>query len=177
MVLRIGFTGELSFELHHPRSRGAELWDALLRTGSDRGIVPHGLDALKLLRLEKGHILVGQDTDFDTTPRKLGLDALVSSDKPYFVGQAALTRLGALPLKRRLASITFTGKRHRTKAPSYSRDREGRLSDLLPLLAGSRTSRRVRVAQYHKWGIPCGSRRGQSWPAPDRGNCRRRGVL
>ena len=109
VVLRVGFTGELSFELHHPRSRGGELWDTLLHTGADFGIVPHGLDALKLLRLEKGHILVGQDTDFDTTPRKLGLDALVSIDKPYFVGQPALRRLGNLPLKRRLASITFTG--------------------------------------------------------------------
>jgi sarcosine oxidase subunit alpha len=109
IILRVAFTGELSFELHHPRSRGGELWDALLRAGADLNIAPHGLDALKLLRLEKGHILVGQDTDFDTTPRKLGLDGLVRQDKPYFVGQAALKRLGALPLKRRLASITFIG--------------------------------------------------------------------
>jgi len=109
LVLRVGFTGELGFELHHPRSRGGELWDTLLHTGEDLGIVPHGLDALKLLRLEKGHILVGQDTDFDTTPRKIGLDALVSLDKAFFIGQSSLKRLSALPLKRRLASIAFAG--------------------------------------------------------------------
>lgn len=109
VVLRTGFTGELSFELHHPRSRGVELWDALLEAGADRGIVPHGLDTLKLLRLEKGHILIGQDTDFDTTPRKLGMEWVVSPEKTYFVGQAALVRLGALPLRRRLVPITFPG--------------------------------------------------------------------
>jgi sarcosine oxidase, subunit alpha len=109
LVLRVGFTGELSFELHHPRSRGGELWDLLLRAGADLGIVPHGLDTLKLLRLEKGHILIGQDTDFDTTPRKLGLDWVVSADKRDFVGKTALARLNAFPLQRRLAPIKFTG--------------------------------------------------------------------
>ena len=73
-------------------------------------ITPHGLDTLKLLRLEKGHILIGQDTDFDTTPAKLGLDWVVSPKKSYFVGQAALARLAKLPIRRRLAPITFSGR-------------------------------------------------------------------
>src|SRR6185295_18743710 len=73
-ALRVGFVGELSIELHHPRSESVRLWDALLEAGRDLDIRPHGLDALRLLRLEKGHILVGQDTDFDTTPAKLSLD-------------------------------------------------------------------------------------------------------
>jgi len=110
LTLRVGFTGELSFELHHPRSRGGELWDALLRAGVDLGVIPHGLDALKLLRLEKGHILIGQDTDFDTTPRKVGLDWVVSREKRNFIGQPALVRLAALPLQRRLVAVKFTGQ-------------------------------------------------------------------
>jgi len=109
LTLRVGFTGELSFELHHPRSRGVELWDALLQAGSDLNVIPHGLDTLKLLRLEKGHILISQDTDFDTTPRKLGLDWVVSPHKPYFLGQSSLARLAKLPLQRRLASVKFAG--------------------------------------------------------------------
>src|SRR5207244_5228655 len=40
--LRVGFVGELSFELHHPRSRGVDLWNALLEAGADLGIRPHG---------------------------------------------------------------------------------------------------------------------------------------
>jgi sarcosine oxidase, subunit alpha len=110
LALRVGFTGELSFELHHPRSRSVELWDALLHAGADIGLIPHGLDTLKLLRLEKGHILIGQDTDFDTTPRKVGLDWVMSQEKRYFLGQSALGRLAAMPLQRRLVSINFTGR-------------------------------------------------------------------
>jgi sarcosine oxidase subunit alpha len=109
IAIRVGFTGELSFELHHPRSRGVELWDALLHAGTDLGIRPHGLDTLKLLRLEKGHILVGQDTDFDTTPAKIGLQSLVRMRKPYFVGRSALERLATRPAQRRLVPMTFAG--------------------------------------------------------------------
>jgi sarcosine oxidase subunit alpha len=113
IALRVGFVGELSFELHHPRSRGVELWDALLAAGQDLGIRPHGLDTLKLLRLEKGHILVGQDTDFDTTPAKIGLESLVRMNKPYFVGRSSLERLATRPPQRRLVPLRFAG----TSAP------------------------------------------------------------
>ena len=95
-ALRVGFVGELSIELHHPRSEGVRLWDALLKAGSDMDIRPHGLDALRLLRLEKGHILIGQDTDFDSTPAKLGLDWAIKAEKPFFVGKIALERIARI---------------------------------------------------------------------------------
>jgi len=53
---------------------------------------------------------VSQDTDFDTTPRKVGLDWVVSKDKRYFLGQASLARMASFPLNRRLAAIKFPGK-------------------------------------------------------------------
>src|SRR5678815_4544680 len=70
--------------------------------GRDLDIRPHGLDALKLLRLEKGHILIGQDTDFDTTPSKVGLDFAVKMNKPDFIGRTALQRIASLPRERSL---------------------------------------------------------------------------
>jgi sarcosine oxidase subunit alpha len=106
-AIRSGFVGELSFELHHPRSRGPELWDALMTAGRDLGIRPHGLDALDVLRLEKGHIYLGQDTLPDDHPGKLGLAWAVAMDKPAFVGKVALERMGALPLQRRLVGLRF----------------------------------------------------------------------
>ena len=109
IALRAGFTGELSFELHHARSRSVELWDTLLSAGAALDVMPHGLDALKLLRLEKRHIIINQDTDFDTTPAKAGLDGLVKRAKPYFVGRAALRRLAACPADRRLLPLRFVG--------------------------------------------------------------------
>ncbi|HEY3264483.1 MAG TPA: 2Fe-2S iron-sulfur cluster-binding protein [Actinomycetota bacterium] len=106
-AMRVGFVGEASFELHHPRARGAELWDALLRSGRDLGLRPHGLDALDVLRLEKGHVYLGQDTLPDDHPWKLGLGWAVSMDKGEFLGRTALERMRALPLERRLVGLAF----------------------------------------------------------------------
>ncbi len=106
-AIRSGFVGELAFELHHPRARGPELWDALLRAGEPFGIRPHGLDALELLRLEKGHLYIGHDTLPDDTPAKLGLGWAVDMRKPWFVGKAALEGVAGLPLSRRLAGFEF----------------------------------------------------------------------
>jgi sarcosine oxidase subunit alpha len=108
-VLRVGFVGELSFELHHPRSRGVELWDALLRAGEDLGIQPHGLDALDVLRLEKGHVYLGQDTLPDDHPFKLGLGFAVAIDKGPFIGRVALQRMSSIPLERTLVGLEFDG--------------------------------------------------------------------
>jgi sarcosine oxidase subunit alpha len=107
LVLRVGFVGELSFELHHPRLQSVALWNALLEAGREFEIRPHGLDALRLLRLEKGHIIVGQDTDFDSTPHKLGLDWAVKMEKPAFVGRTALERLASIEPNRILRAFRF----------------------------------------------------------------------
>jgi len=107
LALRLGFTGELGFELHHPRSESVRLWDSLVEAGRDLDLVPHGLEALRLLRLEKGHILVGQDTDFDSTPAKLGMAWAVKMDKPDFVGRRALERVSGIPPSQRLAGLRF----------------------------------------------------------------------
>ena len=111
LAIRVGFVGELSYELHHPSRQSESLWNALLEAGRDLDVRPHGLDALKLLRLEKGHILIGQDTDFDTTPSKVGLDFAVKMNKPDFIGRTALQRIATLPRERSLLSMTFAGKR------------------------------------------------------------------
>lgn len=109
VALRVGFVGELSFELHHPRLESVRLWDALLTAGAELGIRPHGLEALRLLRLEKGHIIVGQDTDFDSTPAKLGLQSAVKMSKPDFVGRSGLNRLATIEPNRVLRAFTFPG--------------------------------------------------------------------
>jgi sarcosine oxidase subunit alpha len=106
-AIRAGFVGELSFELHHPRSRGPELWKAFLRDGDDLGIAPHGLDALDVLRLEKGHPYLGQDTLPDDHPHKLGLGWTVAVEKSDFVGKVALQRMAELPLERKLVGLRF----------------------------------------------------------------------
>jgi glycine cleavage system aminomethyltransferase T len=108
-AIRTGFVGELGFELHHPRSRGPALWSALMGAGEPVDIRPFGLDALEILRLEKGHLYIGQDALPDDTPAKLGLDRAVDMTKDWFVGKAALERLAAIPLGRRLTGLAIDG--------------------------------------------------------------------
>ncbi|HEX6400545.1 MAG TPA: 2Fe-2S iron-sulfur cluster-binding protein [Actinomycetota bacterium] len=105
-AIRSGFVGEVAFELHHPRSKGPELWGSIVRQGDGLGIRPHGLHALELLRLEKGHPYVGQDTMPDDTPAKLGLDWAVAPGKS-FAASRALERLGETPPERRLVGLAF----------------------------------------------------------------------
>ena len=108
-VMRLSFTGEASFELHHPVDQSAELWRTLLAQGADLGIRPHGLQALFALRLEKGHVIIGMDTELDTTPRRLGMDWAVNMEKPDFIGREALLRTAQLPDRRRLVGLTMDG--------------------------------------------------------------------
>ena len=108
-VMRLSFTGEASFELHHQIDRSVELWQALMELGQPLGIKPHGLQALFGLRLEKGHVIVGQDTELDSSPRRINMDWAVKLDKPAFVGRDALIRTAALPDERRLFGFTMDG--------------------------------------------------------------------
>ena len=108
-VIRLSFTGEASFELHHPRTQSVELWRALMAAGRDLGVRPHGLQALFALRLEKGHVIVGMDTEMDSTPRRLNMDWAVKLDKPDFIGRTALLRTADLDDHRRLFGLTLDG--------------------------------------------------------------------
>ncbi|CAB4536234.1 MAG: hypothetical protein F2534_00030 [Actinobacteria bacterium] len=108
-VMRLSFTGEASFELHHPVAHSVELWRALMEAGRDLNVVPHGLQALFALRLEKGHVIIGMDTELDTTPRRIGMEWAVKMDKPYFVGRTSLGRTEPLPDHRRLFGYTMEG--------------------------------------------------------------------
>jgi glycine cleavage system aminomethyltransferase T len=109
-VMRLSFTGEVAFELHHPVSGSVALWRALMERGRDLGIRPHGLQALFGLRLEKGHVIIGMDTELDTTPRRLGMDWAVRMEKPAFIGRASLERTAKLDDERRWFGFAMDGE-------------------------------------------------------------------
>src|SRR5699024_5227000 len=71
--LRIGFTGELSYQMLVPAAYGLHVWETLLEAGKDLGVGPFGIEAQRALRLESGHIIVGQDTDGLTQAYSAGL--------------------------------------------------------------------------------------------------------
>jgi sarcosine oxidase subunit alpha len=106
-VMRIGFLGELGFEIHVPSSFGEALWDRILTAGRPHGIRPVGVEAQRRLRLEKGHMIIGQDTDGQITPGAAGLGWAVAESKPFFVGSRSLAMRAKLPVKRRLIGFTL----------------------------------------------------------------------
>ncbi len=121
-VMRLSFTGEAAFELHHPVDRSVGLWRALLEEGADLGVRPHGLQALFGLRLEKGHVIVGMDTELDTTPRRIGMDWAARMDKPRFIGRAALERTAKVPDERRWVGFSMTGPAPSEGTPIFDHD-------------------------------------------------------
>jgi len=104
-MMRVGFVGEWGYEIHVPAEQGPALWDALMAAGAAHGIGPFGVEAQRLLRLEKGHLIVGQDTDGLTVPFEVGMDWAVKLDKPFFVGQRALQAIQRKPLRHKLVGF------------------------------------------------------------------------
>ncbi|WP_312795079.1 2Fe-2S iron-sulfur cluster-binding protein [Tianweitania sp.] len=104
-IMRIGFTGELSYELHVPQSYGPGLWRKLLHVGAPFGLRPYGLEASRVLRLEKGHIIIGQDTDALSTPDELGMEWALSKAKTRYVGKTSIEARRKLGLKRKLCGF------------------------------------------------------------------------
>jgi sarcosine oxidase, subunit alpha len=105
LIIRIGFLGELGYELHFPSGAAEHVWDALLEAGAGDGVVPVGVEALKVLRLEKGHVIVGIDTDPETTMLELGMDRMIVWDKGPFVGRDALERMHDRGADRKLVGF------------------------------------------------------------------------
>lgn len=90
LVLRIGFVGELGYELHFASPYGEHVWDAILEHGSDLGVRPFGLEPQRILRLEKMHILIGQDTDSESNVLEASMPWIAKLDKDDFVGKWSL---------------------------------------------------------------------------------------
>jgi sarcosine oxidase subunit alpha len=93
LLLRIGFVGELGYEIHFPAEYGAPVWDALLEAGRAFDILPVGVEAQRILRLEKQHLIVGHDTDALSNPLDAGMPWIVRWDKGEFVGRTSLLRV------------------------------------------------------------------------------------
>jgi sarcosine oxidase subunit alpha len=103
LALRIGFVGELGYELHFPSPAGEYLWSRLVAEGAR----PFGLEPQRVLRLEKGHVIVGQDTDSESNLFSSGMSWLPKLDKEDFVGKYALEHFAQREEKERLVGFTM----------------------------------------------------------------------
>jgi sarcosine oxidase subunit alpha len=109
LIMRIGFVGEVGYEIHFPAAHGEYLWDALLEAGAQHGVRPFGLEPQRILRLQKMHILVGQDTDSESTPYDAAMPWIVKLDKEGdFIGRWALEHRAEQDPESRLVGFTMS---------------------------------------------------------------------
>ncbi len=150
LVLRIGFVGELGYELHTPSPYGEHLWDSILEAGRELGIRPFGLEPQRILRLEKMHILVGQDTDSESNVLEAGMPWIAKLDKDDFVGKWSLEHVLARGERERLVGFVVDDG---TVAPEGGQ-----------IVIDGRSGGRVTSS---RWSPELGQAIGMAWVPPD----------
>ncbi len=91
LILRIGFVGELGYEIHLPTAAGEHLWEQLMEAGEEFRVKPFGLEPQRVLRLEKMHVIIGQDTNAESNPLEAAMPWIVKLDKESdWIGRYAI---------------------------------------------------------------------------------------
>ncbi|CAK7260144.1 MULTISPECIES: sarcosine oxidase subunit alpha [unclassified Shinella] len=104
-LFRISFSGERAYELAVPAAYGDRVAEALMEAGQADGLMPYGVEALSVLRIEKGHV-THNEINGTVTPGDLGFGKMVSASKPDFIGKAMLQREGLnAPDRPRLVGV------------------------------------------------------------------------
>jgi sarcosine oxidase subunit alpha len=132
-LFRISFSGELAYEIAMPAGHAARVWAAAMAAGAPHGIEPYGLEALGLLRIEKGHV-AGPELNGQTTAQDLGLGRMLKKKGDY-IGRAMALRPGLVdPARPRLVGLRSVdpARQFRAGAHLIATDRapgtDGRLS-------------------------------------------------
>ena len=99
----------MGYEIHFPSMYGEHVWQEIIEAGADQQIARFGLEAQRILRLEKQHILVGQDTDAESDPYEVGMGWTVKADKADFLGKRSLEDLAKVGPAERLVGFTAEG--------------------------------------------------------------------
>jgi aminomethyltransferase len=111
LISRSGYTGELGYELYVPAEEAGPLWEHVLKTGRDYGLLPYGVLAMQSLRLEKAYPLYGNDVNENYTPFHVGLERWIRFDKRDFIGREALLRVQEQGLEERWVGLVVESER------------------------------------------------------------------
>jgi sarcosine oxidase subunit alpha len=116
-AMRLGFVGELSYEFHVPASYMQPLWDLLEEAGREFGIRHFGLEAQNVLRMEKGHIILGSESEARTTLHDVGLGFLWCRNKAEAKTVGAVALKHTVNQKGRLKLVGFKMEEPVSRAP------------------------------------------------------------
>lgn len=108
IISKTGYTGEDGFEFYLAAEEAPKLWELLLETGKEDGLIPCGLGARDTLRLEAAMPLYGHEMNDEITPFETGLGSFVKMQKEAFIGKEALQERGTPAVKR--VGIKVTGR-------------------------------------------------------------------
>jgi sarcosine oxidase subunit alpha len=104
-LLAASFSGERAFEVHFDASHARTVWEAIEAAVLAEGGAPYGIEAMELLRIEKGHLVVGPDIDGRLTAADLGMARMLNPAGGY-IGHATLGRPAfAEPMRRQLVGL------------------------------------------------------------------------
>jgi sarcosine oxidase subunit alpha len=115
-VLRASFSGELGYEVNLASDHVEALFERLWARAAEFDAVLYGIEALEILRTEKGFIHIGTDTDGTTLPGDIGLARAIERKSANFVGRRSLLRPAARDPDR-LQLVALTAGDDRTRLP------------------------------------------------------------
>jgi len=91
-IARVSFSGEASYEISVPADQATHLLESIMLAGQPLGIEPYGIESLMVLRMEKGYLHVGTDTDGASTPDDVGWGEVARRKSVDFIGRRSLER-------------------------------------------------------------------------------------
>ena len=108
-IARLGFSGELGYEVYVNTEDGIDAWDRIYAAGQAFGISPYGMDTLDILRLDKGFIFFGYDVTDQENPYECGLWPLIRYDSGDFIGREALTKVKEQGPAKKMMGLEVSG--------------------------------------------------------------------
>ena len=138
IIMRTGFVGEKGCEIHIPSGYAMALWNKLSEKAR-----PFGVEAQRLLRLEKGHIIVGQDTDGITTPLEANMEWALGKNKDFYLGKRALDIHRARGIKQKLFGFVMDLHRHRVDESDLVINTAGEVAGRVTSVSYSPTLQRI----------------------------------
>ncbi len=109
LAVRVGYVGELGYELYVDQENAVHVYETLWREGERHGIANAGYRAIDSCRMEKGYLYWSGDISPDYNPYEAGLGFCVALGKGDFIGREALARIKAEGVSRKLVSFTVEG--------------------------------------------------------------------
>lgn len=109
IVARLGFSGELGYEVYVNTEDGLATWDRVLQAGQAFQAIPYGMDALDVLRLEKGFVFFGFDATSSDNPYECRLSPFIRYDCGDFIGRDALAAIRDAGPSKKLMGLEVAG--------------------------------------------------------------------